>query len=1110
MAANKHSNISSIPDVWARPILMRSVLGDELHPQHELYVAEWRGLLAIMAMRKMRGLNHVKLHSIGIPTLDKIQNDTPNFLKVLARSIPQSYAEEQKDETIKNQTDIQAKIQILTYDDKPLAILWPSILICPAVGLDEYWPKDIPWWKHDGLGDPIQSLSVEERNLFYSWLQRVINLAPVNNMLSTLLSEYRDDVKESLVKENAFQEKNFQPEANTALGITGVCAIIDTPVICAIDGDFFKNSHVKLVNQRNTENLKTLLVVTPDLDEQWNVSESEIIVGGYINASTCLHKGTGIIFDHQRLADIDLSKFQAEIHMADEFFTDKIAVFYMSYNAFPTTINNTVYSYGSQGAKVNIIPPIRKVLLDYLTPDFIANNVKIEVVNQDIEVSLTLPVSGPDGKGKTITAKKIYKENQQGNSMPGETKEIIFFDSVPLIQVWPNIRLRQPNEWKAYYTYFDLGVTSSIFRAYPLFDGERGDSQQVPDTKTYAEITLGHTFPEAFACEQVTKDLSNSDKVEELGLILLNQNQLKEVSIQNNNCKIGIDFGTTNTTAYMRVNNDSAKLVHFKNHKYYVTMTQDEENLNGGDYTLLRRNFISEKEQPYGGQSSIKTMYHANTDWVTPKPFFSGNIYYLDQSENIQHDKSIMANVKTTDMKWDQVNGRVYMQGFLMQLCLQCMVEAVETGANTLEWVYSYPKAFSIIQRNQYENTWQYIYTEVVQKVCTLSSKTPTSLSESASVAEYFKKDMKASTARGIICLDIGGGSTDIAVWQENQDPSSNQNPLRNQTSIRFAGRDILNDYLWDRKEKGHAILSKLKNNDSEFTKLLDDLEKESNKRGFDLKLEALLRDYEQDIFNSLPTKSADPEISLLIRDISFALAGLFFYSGMLIGHLRKNGDYATNQLLPNCYVGGNASKLLNWSAGGQFMMGTIMESIFKQCMMIGLSIEENKQILDPTFISKTINTFHINMTEHPKQEVAYGLVSNVSTPNSAVNIGINIILGDGDDGNSALAGEKFLVDTEVKEETLIKASDFLKGVHVDNRKPEVFSGFLAIFNGIMKKLRLNPIQFTETDFINICTNVNQKLSDMKQEAQGDVDNINVEPIFILVLKEAYRYLANQ
>ena len=27
-------------------------------------------------------------------------------------------------------------IQILIYNDKPLAIVWPSILVCPAVGLE--------------------------------------------------------------------------------------------------------------------------------------------------------------------------------------------------------------------------------------------------------------------------------------------------------------------------------------------------------------------------------------------------------------------------------------------------------------------------------------------------------------------------------------------------------------------------------------------------------------------------------------------------------------------------------------------------------------------------------------------------------------------------------------------------------------------------------------------------------------------------------------------------------------------------------------------------------------------------------------------------------------
>lgn len=124
-----------------------------------------------------------------------------------------------------------------------------------------------------------------------------------------------------------------------------------------------------------------------------------------------------------------------------------------------------------------------------------------------------------------------------------------------------------------------------------------------------------------------------------------------------------------------------------------------------------------------------------------------------------------------------------------MQLCLQCMVEAVETGANSFEWLYSYPKAFSIMQRNQYQSTWKAIYDATIKTACTLNNVEPSSLSESESVAEYFKKDMKASTARGIICLDIGGGTTDIAVWQGNDDA------LLNQTSIRFAGRNILNDY---------------------------------------------------------------------------------------------------------------------------------------------------------------------------------------------------------------------------------------------------------------------------------------------------------------------------
>lgn len=158
VAANKKSNISSIPDIWARPILMQSILGDSTHPKYEQCVAEWRGLMAIMALRKMRGLSHLHIANVEIPATDRLHDDDPVFLKVLARSLPMEYLQMQNDDTIKDKTGIQAKIQLLTYDEHPVGIFWPSILICPALELATYHPTDIPWWSHEGIIDPISSL----------------------------------------------------------------------------------------------------------------------------------------------------------------------------------------------------------------------------------------------------------------------------------------------------------------------------------------------------------------------------------------------------------------------------------------------------------------------------------------------------------------------------------------------------------------------------------------------------------------------------------------------------------------------------------------------------------------------------------------------------------------------------------------------------------------------------------------------------------------------------------------------------------------------------------------------------------------------------------------
>ena len=175
------------------------------------------------------------------------------------------------------------------------------------------------------------------------------------------------------------------------------------------------------------------------------------------------------------------------------------------------------------------------------------------------------------------------------------------------------------------------------------------------------------------------------------------------------------------------------------------------------------------------------------------------------------------------------------------------------------------------------------------------------------------------------------------------------------------------------------------------------------------------------------------------------------------------------------------------------------MWAVLRQCMYSGITAEDTQE--------KLKNNFTIEMTEHPKQEVAYGLVTSPEIEEDVFDFGLE---DDDVDGAMLLAGEKFTVESERRDSHIITAADFLKGVHVDNERPELFQKFVSLFNKIMRKMRVEPIDFTDNDFINICTNVNQELSDIKQEADGDVMNIKAEPIFILVLKEAYRYLSSQ
>ena len=61
-----------------------------------------------------------------------------------------------------------------------------------------------------------------------------------------------------------------------------------------------------------------------------------------------------------------------------------------------------------------------------------------------------------------------------------------------------------------------------------------------------------------------------------------------------------------------------------------------------------------------------------------------------------------------------------------------------------------------------------------------------------------------------------------------------------------------------------------------------------------------------------------------------------------------------------------------------------------------------------------------------------------------------------------------------------------------------------------MENLDYKPILLTSRDYVDICTQVNSQLSDIQDEAEKNIKNTVVEPIFILVLKEAYKKISNR
>ena len=1013
------AEVDSIPSMWARPLLFEMALYDTRHPMHTRVLGEWRGLLAMLALKEWSDFP-LTTEQLNITDMEN-PPDAEDFLEALQKLLP-------KAENTLDRTTTWETLNIILFNDKPIGITSPTTLVCTAVNCSGRI-SSVPWFNDKWLDDPVPKLNNFEKEAVAGWLK---------NLQGHTLAFPSGKIKASL---NGFLN-NFiaglggvpavPTFSTTSLGLTqDLFKCMDNPVV---PRDL--PSSVELVPSPNKQPDATLLVHDQTIPEVWGVEPQNVFVWkGKTLATTQSFGGT------PKLAlptDVHLRKQQ-------DFFTDQLFVINQE-KAFHE--HSTLVSKGSAGLNFNGVPvtpilPITEELLTYFDVGDLNGRIRFDQQNDSIVVSLRLTLSGIDGKNRDID---ISKEYDSANVTP--------ISMGPVLAIWPNFKTP---DWKAYYTYFFTTADYDTFDVKPFLEaGEMSDPRTFSENQgnVKKEITKTAHFPEAMCCEY---------NGAQAGILLLSVPE--EIrSVDGTEWSVGVDFGTSSTTVYRYGKSDAnPQPVVFEDRLFQIT-----------DPPYLQpRMFYNDFLSPKREQTPFFSLFQKLGDRDPDEPLLDGHIYFLDDYKELPTAEKIVH-----DLKWStSAIDREHLKVFLKQLCFQCTAEAINRGAPEIHWNFSHPLAFTERDRGLFERIWKEVGS-ACERSTGLSHRVVTpAQSESVVIAKFFASGPQneyatGGFASGAVCIDIGGETSDISIWQDNE--------LYWQTSLRFAGRHIFLNLLKENPE----FLKKFGADGGDIDLLKPASEGENDE--FYAQADALIQHKGQEWLGKLATVSDESTIQPFLQLISLGVAGLLYYVGLLLDYLSQNeADFKSE--IPSIYIGGNGSKILHWMAEGSFNHDTIAS----RCR------ENLKRVIRNASGFESDNNRGIEISKHPKQEAAYGLVAEGTA------LKLSEIQFD------TLAGETFTEDgIERKWNEMLTAERLGNRLSISKNKLEHIENFIKNFNaGLGTEINM-PVNLNETlsdesyGSETIRDAIFEELENIFQGfSDAEPEDISVEPLFILALK---------
>lgn len=518
------------------------------------------------------------------------------------------------------------------------------------------------------------------------------------------------------------------------------------------------------------------------------------------------------------------------------------------------------------------------------------------------------------------------------------SEEIVEENSFPVIALWPSVYMEN---CKQYYIYLQGGKNGKIEAAF--LDAEKGENTFVKAVQEY---------PKAISLQRTPRD---QKKIYDIGAIIPERDEIKTSDNVAVTAVVGIDFGTSGTTVYAKICGENAFPVEiWDDHSKLLTKADVE------DQIYLSQYFINSNHSRHS-HNKLYSVYRSASGEPRIKvtPILDGIIYQAGEKEMIEESKLFLP-----DIKWNDPRNGAYYEAFIEELCAHISIILKTYNVSTIEWRYALPS--SLNNWGGYQDIWKTkIHDFLKQSFGHVEHSIEQSVyTESEASSLYFQKSNQmrmVNIGKGYIVVDIGGGSTDIAVWQrQGQDTVAS---LVAQTSIPIAGRKMFTRWI---SLNIYAIRTYVFNKNEEWEKL-QKFEKDTKivnailERMIYAESDTILRAYWNDTTWS----------SVLKMQLEFGMALLFYALGCYVGYLHKEDKLEVhNQGKFSIAVGGNGSKILDWINCGEDYSKLL--SIFEKGIC-------SRGVCAELFSPRIIKS------GNPKEEVARGLLENKIESNSPV-----------------------------------------------------------------------------------------------------------------------------